>query len=313
MHTHARRMVAGIGLLLAGSLFVFPTTPAESMGATFAPGDLFVSVTVLAPLDIVGNVAAGQVQWRSSDGTLNRVLNSEVPGTAEGMGFDAARNLYLTHWCVDQTCVLGNTVERFDSSGVSQGAVGSGYDCNPHAIVFDAAGNAYVGQADCTGAILKFEPGNGTPVAFAVAPENRGSFWIDLAADGCTVMYTSWGPNVKRFNVCTGVQRPNFNVAPLPGGEGQDLRVLPDGGVLVSSGQVIARLNASGALVQTYGVTTGEPTLWGGLELVGDGTFWAGNFYSSNVYRFDLATGAVRASFNTGTPPQTVIGIRVLK
>ncbi len=78
------------------------------------------------------------------------------------------------------------------------------------------------------------------------------------------------------------MQLPNFNVAPLPGGEAQDLRVLPDGGVLVASGQVIARLNASGALIQTYGVA-GEPSLWGGLDLVGDRTFWASNYSSSNV------------------------------
>jgi streptogramin lyase len=119
--------------------------------------------------------------------------------------------------------------------------------------VFASSGAAYVGQAGCSGAVLKFAPGQ-APVQFAVAPESQGSFWIDLAPDGCTPFYTSWGPNVKRFNVRTGVQRPNFNRAPLPGAEGHDLRVLPDGGVLVSSGQVIARLNASGTLMRTYSV-----------------------------------------------------------
>jgi hypothetical protein len=28
---------------------------------------------------------------------------------------------------------------------------------------------------------------------FPVAPDNMGAFWIDLAADGCTMFYTSWG------------------------------------------------------------------------------------------------------------------------
>jgi outer membrane protein assembly factor BamB len=90
----------------------------------------------------------------------------------------------------------------------------------------------------------------------------------------------------------------------------QDLRVLPDGGVLVSSGEVIVRLNASGVVTRTYSIP-GEESLWSGLDLVGDGTFWAGNYRSSNVYRFDLATGAVRASFNAGSPPNTVVGVRV--
>jgi outer membrane protein assembly factor BamB len=120
------------------------------------------------------------------------------------------------------------------------------------------------------------------------------------------------GPNVKRFDGCAGVQLPDFNQQPLPGGLTHDLRVLPDGGVLVASGQVIARLDASGALVQTY---EGPPenTLWAGLDLAGDGTFWAGNYFSSNVYRFNLATGAIVTSFNAGTPPNTVVGIRVRK
>jgi hypothetical protein len=38
-----------------------------------------------------------------------------------------------------------------------------------------------------------------------------------------------------------------------------------------------------------------------------------GNYESSHVYRFDLATGSVLDSFNTGTPPHTVVGIRVKK
>ncbi len=266
---NTKSMIVGLSVLLTGALLVLAPRPVQSMSTTFAPGDIFVSITVYAPSVgvIPGSVTTGQVQWRFPDGTLNRIMISEVPGTAEGMGFDAGANLYLTHWCFDLTC--------------------------------------------SSGAILKFEPGN-APIAFAVAPDNRGSFWIDLAADGCTIFYTSWGPNVKRFNTCTGVQLPNFNVAPLPGGEVQDLRILPDGGVLVSSGQVVARLDASGNLVQTYGVA-GETSLWAGLDLVGDGTFWVGNYYTSNVYKFDLTTGAVRASFNTGTPPETVVGVRVLK
>src|SRR5439155_940280 len=116
------------------------------------------------------------------------------------------------------------------------------------------------------------------------------------------------GPNVKRFDGCAGVQLPDFNVAPMPGGATQDLRVLPDGGVLVSSGQVIARLSASGALVQTYEVA--EPGFWAGLDLVGDGTFWAANYETSNVYKFDLTTGTVLSSFNAGTAPRPLVAVQ---
>ena len=276
------------------------TTGAAGGGEMFAPGDVFVSLE------------NGPVQWRRPDGTLFKTLAGAIPGTGEGMAFDAAGQLYLTRWRLDHSPeTSGNTTEVFDVRGESIGSFGTGYDCDPHAIVFASSGAAYVGQAGCSGAVLKFAPGQ-PPVQFAVAPDSQGSFWIDLAPDGCTLFYTSWGPNVKRFNVCTGLQRPNFNRAPLPGAEGHDLRVLPDGGVLVSSGQVIARLNASGTLIRTYSVP-GEWRPWTGLDLAGDGTFWAGNYESSNVYRFDLATGSVLDSFNTGTPPHTVVGVRVKK
>ena len=278
-----------------------------AMRTTFAPGDVFVSTE-----------DSGVVQWWNPDGTLNAVLVGVVPGSAEGMRFDATGNLYVTHWCRDPSCATGNTVERFNTNGASQGTFGSGYNCNPHALAFDAAGNAYVGQADCTGAVLRFSVGSQLPTTYFVAAERRGSFWVDLAADGCTLFYTSWGPNVKRFNVCTQTQLPDFNLAPLPG-DTTGLRVLPDGGVLVSCGPVIARLDASGGLVQTYSLPGGEYQYWFGLDLVGDGTFWAVNDYwqyvslsvnnytspvshTSSVHKFDLATRALRASFNTRTP-----------
>jgi hypothetical protein len=276
------------------------TTGATAGGETFAPGDVFVSLE------------NGPVQWRRSDGTLFKTLPGAIPGTGEGMAFDAAGRLYVTRWRLDYAPeTTGNTTEVFDVRGQPIGSFGAGYDCDPHAIVFAPSGAAYVGQAGCSGAVLKFTPGQ-PPVQFNVKWDFAGSFWIDLAPDGCTLFYTSWGPNVKRFNVCTGLQRSNFNRAPLPGAEGHDLRVLPDGGVLVSSGEVIARLNSSGSLVRTYSIP-GEWRPWTGLDLVGDGTFWAGNYESSNVYRFDLATGNVIDSFNTGTPPHTVVGIRVMK
>jgi hypothetical protein len=275
-----------------------PPPPPPPSGTTFAPGDVLVSIET------------GPVQWRHPNGTLQKVLTPGVAGTGEGMDFDPAGNLYVSRWCSDNSCLNGNTVEKFDSSGQSLGRFGSGYDCAPHTIVFDAGGIAYVGQAACTNDVLKFVPGQ-APVAFNTATENYGTFWMDLAPDSCTLFYTSWGPNVKRFDVCAGRQLSNFNTAALPGGEAQDLKVLPDGGVLVSSGEVIARLDRNGALIRTYGAP--ENALWAGLDLVGDGTFWVANYYTSNVYRFDLATGAVWASFNTGTPSLTAVGVSVKK
>jgi outer membrane protein assembly factor BamB len=267
-----------------------------------AAGDLFVSLET------------GPVLWRLRDGSPRGILLPTIVGTGEGLAFDRSGNLYVARWCVDSACRTGNTVERYDPQGRSRGPFGSGYNCNPHAIVFDSSSpgidTAYVGQAGCRRSILKFVPGQPTPTEFAVAGDNVGVFWMDLAPDRCTIFYTSFGPNVKRFDVCAGLQRPDFNLAPLPGGITQDVRVLDDGGVLVSSGQIIARLNADGVHVQSYEVP-GETALWAGLDLAGDGTFWAGNYFSSNVYRFDIASGNALAGFNTGTPTNTVVGVKV--
>jgi len=269
-----------------------PTTP------TTPPGDVYVSL------------ATGPVQWRTSDGALRGELVNLVPGAAEGMRLDPAGNLYVARGCADASCSVGNSVEKFNPRGVSQGAVGgeTGYNCNPHSIAFDAAGNTYVGQADCTGHVLKFTS-DSTPVEHKVAPDSRGSSWIDLARDGCTLFYTSRGPHVKRFDVCTNRQLPDFNVEQLPGGDTQGLRALADGGVLVSSGAVVARLDPAGALVQTYAVEPAEPQYWVGLDLDADGSFWAVNSATSNVYQFDLATGEVRRQFNTGTAPHTAVDV----
>ena len=269
---------------------------------SFGPGDVFVS---LEP---------GPVLWRTADGLITRVLAQTVPGTGEGMTFDAAGNLYVTRWCIDPGCGTGDSgsVEKYNNLGLPLGKVGPVFNCQPHTILSAAPGTFYVGQTGCGKTIVKTPLDSTITAEYSVAEDFFGVFWMDLGNDDCTMFYTSFGPNVKRYDVCGGVQLPDFNVAPLPGGMGQDLRVLADGGVLVSSGQVIARLNADGAVAQTYEVP-GEGALWTGLDLVGDGTFWVGNYFTSNVYRFNLTDGRRLASFNTGTPANTVVGIRVLR
>lgn len=289
-----------VALAVCAGLAVL-SRPVHTFYVSFEPGDIFVS---LEP---------GPVQWYTRDGLLRQVLVSTVPGTGEGLAFDPSGNLYVARWCADPPCSMtGNTIEMFSVLGVSMGAVGRSYNCSPHALVFREDWTAFVGQAGCSGDVLRFTPGTVEPDAFDVAPERQGSFWVDLASDGCTVVYTSMGPNVKRYDTCAGTQLPDFNVAPLPGGVTHDVRVLPDGGTLVASGDVVARLDASGVLVRSYGVA-GEPTLWAGLALAGDGTFWAANYFSSTIHQFDLESGERLRGFNTGTPPNTAVAVAIMK
>lgn len=294
-----RHVTLPAGLALALSV-VFAVGAGRASAVSFEPGDVFVSLEF------------GPVQWWRADGTLNRVLIGTVPGTGEGMAFDSFGNLYVTRWCMDPPCNnTGNTVEMFDVVGRSLGPVGSGYNCSPHAILFTATNTAYIGQAGCSGDILKVAPGEDrNPVSFDVEPEFSGSFWIDLAADGCTMLYTSFGPNVKRYDVCSGVQLGNLNAMPLPGGVTHDVRALADGGAIVASGEIIVRLDAAGAIAQTYAVA-GEPSYWAGVELTVDGAFWAANYQSSKVHKFDLGSGERLATLDTAMPTHTVVAVRV--
>jgi hypothetical protein len=73
----------------------------------------------------------------------------------------------------------------------------------------------------------------------------------------------------------------------------------------------IKRLNALGAVVQTYDVA-GEDS-WFALNLDPNGTsFWSGGLNTSNFYRFNILTGAVEVGpINTGAPGGTMGGICV--
>ena len=287
------------GLITCAIILVL-TQSTKAVHVSFERGDIFVS---LEP---------GPVQWRLPDGTLRATLIPTVAGNGEGMAFDNSGNLYVARWRADSMGISGNTVEMYNVLGQSLGAVGHGYNCDPHTIAFHSSGVAYVGQAGCRRTILKFTPSEYEPTEYMVAEDNQGVFWMDLAADGCTMFYTSYGANVKRFDVCTNTQLADFNTAPLPGGIAHDLRVLPDGGLLVSSGEVVARLDTSGAVTRTYQGPV-EATLFAGLDLGVDNTFIVANYRTSTLYTFDLATGGVISSFNAGTPANTVVAVRILK
>ena len=277
---------------LSGALS-FTINPANLTG--FARGDVFVSVN------------NGRIQWRRANGTLVQTLSTGEGGIIGGMAFDKLANLYVTSFSV-------NKVHRFSVTGALLGTFGSGYECNPESIVFDfagnASGNAYVGQAgpqpgqgNCNRGILQFDDAGTLLKTFTPAIESRGTDWIELARDQCTLFYTSEGKTIKRFNVCANTQLPDFATG-LPGANAFALRLLPDNeGSIVGDSAVIVRLDASGRVVGTYDAP-GEDS-WFAVNLDPDRkSFWSAGLYTGNVYKFDLATGSQLLSFNTGTPPQ---------
>jgi streptogramin lyase len=274
---------AVVSFLLVG-LFLGSMFPMNIVWAsTFSKGDVFAAVS------------NGLVYHYSANGTYLETLNCNFGGTTTGMAFDSAGNLYVTE--------LSNAyITEFAGPGDPHTILNRIYSGNPGAlwpesIVFDAAGNFYVGHANGSRLILKYNATGSLVANYSVAVESMGSDWIDLAADQHTVFYTSEGKSVKRFDLGNNTQLADFATG-LPGSFAFALRILPDRTVLVADTQTIVRLNSTGSVIQTYNVT-GE-NLWFSLNLDPDGqSFWSGS--TGKFYKFNIISGAVLLSVDTGT------------
>ncbi len=253
--------------------------------AQFVTGDVFVAV---------GN---GSVQWRKPNGTLVQTLNTGQGGFTTGMAFDTAFSLYVT-------CFSANTVYRFDKNGNGIGTFGSGL-ATPESIVFDGAANCYVGNLGA--GIRKFDYlGNFLSTSYT----GRVDF-MDLQADQCTMLRDFEGGTIETHDVCTNSAGPTFASGTT---QAFALRIIPSGPfaghVLVADLSNIKRFNAAGVLQTTYDATGQDA--WFALNLDPDGTtFWSADYGTADVYRFNISTGAVVTSWNTGTGGNTVFGLAV--
>jgi hypothetical protein len=119
-------------------------------------------------------------------------------------------------------------------------------------------------------------------------------FVIALGPDGCTMYYGSWGGEaIGRFNVCTNTQEPLFNHAAFI----DELRVLPNWGVLVTSDSRGVLYAESGQYVHTYWAPS-EDNDRRTMALDADGTsFWmccdipGPRSTVGPLLRFDIASG----------------------
>ena len=252
--------------------------------------------------DVLAGAGAGTIKHFDPNGNLLDTLET-TSGSDEdtGMCFDASGNLYSTNF-------EANTMSKFDSNGnLLMASFGSGFETNPESCVFNVAGNVFVGQADGSGKILEFNP-SGEPLAsFAPERQDRGTDWIDLAADGCTIHYTSEGSSIKAFNVCTNEQLPDVATG-LPG-PCYGHRILSDGSELVACSRVVEHVSPTGEILHTY--EPGGSVLFA-LNLDPDGTsFWTADLPSGEIWRIDIATGEVLTHFNAAAPVD-VAGLTVV-
>lgn len=237
---------------------------------------------------LIGSENGYRIQWRRSDGSLVRTIQT----TAR---YSTGMFVHRTNGRLYVTTFDSNSVSVYSNEGNYLGAFGSGYDRNPESIIFDASGNAYVGQADGYRDILKFNPSGSLQARYNVATEARGSDWLDLAGDQCTIYYTSEGYLIKRYNVCTNTQLTNF--ATSSHAYLFALRLVPGGGILAANWSDIHRFNSAGQIIKTYDASGRSD--WFALNIAPNGTsFWSASYYTAMVYKFDINTAAQIIAFD---------------
>jgi hypothetical protein len=257
---------------LAGSML----GPAVAVAATWNDGDVFAGV------------GEGKYRVFSNGGTFKEeVDNGTDPSENTGCAFDPQDDLWTASFKNPARVVqlTGGHPHSVLKTIDTEARGGDGTE----SIVFARDGSFYVGNADGNRDVMKFSAAGNFVRAFNVATDDRGSDWLDLAADQRTLFYTSEGNEVKRFDVRSNNQLSDF--ATLPNRPSYALRLLPRGGLLVANDRNVVRLNSSGQVIKTYD-QSGEDD-WFALNLDPNRrSFWSGGLNSKRFYRFNISTGA---------------------
>jgi hypothetical protein len=276
-------LVAVLGIL-AYAATTSRASGAERKTAAFTVGDVFAGV------------GTGKIKRFSNAGVLLQTLDTGTACSEDlGMAFDTSGNLYAT---ASFGCSPG-TVSKFDVNGTLIGPFGSGYSDSTESITLDAAQNVFVGQPDGTHAIRKFNSGGTFQTQYIPTLLNRGTDWIDMSSDQCTIFYTSESGNVFKYNTCTSTQLANFCTG--CGSTMYALKIRSNSEVMAADGgsALVHRFNSSGTQIQSYT----DPALMFpfALNLDPDGTtFWTADYSTGQIFRFNIATGAKVIDFNGG-------------
>lgn len=289
--------------LLSAALLFLPalSLPAQQLHATFQIGDIIAGGQTPSVI-----TAFGRFDWFLPNGPLNRRMAETLDEFPGSIAFDRSGNLYIYTFGVirvfDSSGRYVRDFPRFRPSTSSGGG-----------ILFDAEGNAYTpppANIVSPANLAKTTPAGDLITTFLLPIESpvgitAGIGGIDLGSDQCTMYYTSLGTRVLRYDVCRRTALPDLTSS-LPGRLAGEVRILPDGGVLVANFETIVRVNGSGTIVQTYDVPGANE--WERVALNPDGqSFWA--TWQNTAYKFDLATGTVIGSFQSSDYLFTALGV----
>ena len=254
--------------------------PVEILGIQGTPGNVLAGS---------GTVASGGIvtEWTPAGVFVQNWDTTSGSNEQTGMCFDEFGNMRATSF-------TAGTMTLFDdSANIITHPWAGPFSNAPESCVVDAAGNIYTGEVNGgDNDIRKWSPAGVLLDTFNPSV-SRGTDWIDLAADQCTMRYTTEDQSIRQFDVCTNTQLPNF-ASGLPGGVCFAHRILADGGSLVACQDRVSKLDSTGAVTQTYLASGFNPpeTFLFALNLDPDGTsFWTGGIATGNIYRIDIASG----------------------
>lgn len=260
------KAAVGVGLLVA----------ALGLGAIPAEADTLCELG-----DVLVGGAEGTTLIFGADGHFKRRLHRSPGSEKTGMCFDREGSLYASSF-------TDGSVLKFNHQGeLVAGRWVGGFDRAPETCVVDAEGNLFVGEADGLRRVMKLDSGGRVVAAFQPRTESRGIDWLDLAADQCTLYYTSEGSQVMRYDVCRNRQLDGF-AAGLPA-PCFALRLRENGELLVACHERVLRFRADGSTVRTYSFP-GETLFGMNLDPRGE-VFWTGGITSGRVYRVNIESG----------------------
>lgn len=274
-------------LCLAAAVFLAAGfAQADAFAAQFSYGDVFASVN------------DGKVRHYGADGTLLETLDTGAGGITSGLAFDPAGNLYVSNH-------TQGSITRF-SADEGHAASGFGVDLKikkPEGITFDSSGNLWVGSG-CCGDIKKLDPAGNNVLSLNTG---RRADWIQLNQAESKVYYTEDVHNgIRTIDIATGAHDEMLSARY---GFAQ-FQLLSDGGIIAAHKGTVKKLDSLGKLVASYDVAGVDK--WFALDLTPDEeSFWAGSYQNDTLYRFDIATGSVLQTIDTGLGGEHLFGVAV--
>ena len=209
------------GLLLVAVLFAAPISEAQQpFGVVVSGHDVFGGCFILPFSDEV-------VQWYDPD----RIDYDDVTMVGSADGRRVLALLFESPLRIVEIRPDGTQVPFYSGAPPAHGM----------SMSIASNGTVFVATGGPSPALVRISAAGTLEATYPLTAYN-----IAVGPDGCTIYYRTGANDVGRINGCTGAALPDFTALTSI----NDLEVLSDGQVLVSSGTQVALYDASGAFVR---------------------------------------------------------------